>query len=139
MITRTFTLTTKEISQEQIWKLMSDVNGWAAWDDTIEYARLNGKFENNTFFELKPKGGPKVKIQLLDVRPDSYFKDVTFFPLAKMYDEHEYAVTEDSLKVTHTLTMKGVLAFLWYKIVGKNIADNFEKDIKAQIAHAKKL
>ena len=28
MITKTFSVTTKEINAEQIWKLMTDVNNW---------------------------------------------------------------------------------------------------------------
>lgn len=139
MITNTYSHTTKEITQEQIWKLISNVNNWKNWDKTIENAELHGEFKNGTFFTLRPKGGPNVKIQLVDVKPNSYFKDLTRFPLAKMYGEHFYENTPEGLKMTITMTISGFLAFLWNKIVMQDIVNHLAEDIKTQIHEAKKL
>ncbi len=138
-IVRTYTTTTKEISSGQIWQLMSNVNHWADWDQGLESTSLAGEFKAGNVIMLKPKGGPKVKVELLDVRPTSYFKDVTRFPLAQMYDEHWYEDTPEGLKITSTLTMRGPLAFLWNKIVMQKMADHIAEDIANQISEAKKL
>ncbi|EMS88616.1 hypothetical protein LEP1GSC074_4032 [Leptospira noguchii str. Hook] len=58
MISKNYTITTKEITQEQIWKLMSNVNEWKNWDKSVENAELHGDFKTGEFFTLKPKGGP---------------------------------------------------------------------------------
>lgn len=139
MITKTFSTITKEITAEQIWKLMTDVNGWKRWDTSVDYSELHGEFKAGIFFTLKPKGAPKIKVQLLEVRSPFYFKDVTNFLLAKMYDEHLYEDTSEGLKITSTLTMHGPLAFLWNKIVMKNIVGHLPEDIKLQISEAKKI
>jgi len=139
MIQKTFTLTTAEITQEQIWSVISDVNDWKTWDDGVEYAILLGKFESNSSFLLRPKGGPKIKIQLVEVKDKTYFKDMTSFPLAKMYGEHWYEETPQGLKITVRMTMTGVFSALWYQIVMKDIVAGLERDTKSLIAASKKV
>ena len=139
MIQKTFTLTTTEVSKDQIWKVISNVNQWSTWDGGVEFAELQGKFESNSSFLLRPKGGPKIKIQLVEVKDKTYFKDMTTFPLAKMYGEHWYEETPQGLKITVTMTISGVLSALWYRIVMKDIVANLEKDQKTLIEAAKKV
>lgn len=139
MWTRTYSITTNEITKEQIWKLFSDVNNWHTWDEGTEYAKLSGNFEQGNFFTLKPKGGPIVKVVLLKTVENKQFLDVTRFPLAKMYDEHLFEETTEGLKITNTITVKGLLSFLWVKLVAKNIVNSLPKDVENQIRAAKKL
>ena len=105
MWTRTNTIVTQEVTKEQIWKLFSDVNSWHTWDEGIEFAKLEGKFERGNHFILRPKGGPNVRIELLETVENKRFLDVTNFPLAKMYDEHLFEETPSGLKITHTITV----------------------------------
>jgi hypothetical protein len=118
---------------------MSDINNWAQWDEGVEAAEIHGSFAAGTFFTLKPKGGPKVKILIEEARPGTYFRDKTSFPLAKMYGEHWYENTPEGVKLTVTMTMKGLLAPLWNKIVMKHIVASLEEDLQTQINTAKKL
>lgn len=139
MWTKSHSIVTKEITREQIWKLFADVNNWHTWDEGIEYAQLTGKFEKGNHFKLRPKGGPDVKVELLETVENSMFLDVTRFPLAKMYDEHRFEETPEGLKITNTITVTGLLGFLWVKIVAKKIADALPEDMKHQIKAAGKL
>lgn len=139
MLTKSYTFITKEVTAEQIWKLMADVNNWKRWDSSVDFSELHGEFKMGTFFTLKPKGAPKVKIELVEVRPNSYFKDFTSFPFAKMYGEHSYESTPEGLKLTITMSISGPLAFLWNKIVMKDIVSHLPEDIRLQISEAKKL
>jgi len=91
-------------------KLFADVNNWHTWDDGIEYASLHGTFEKGNYLMLKPKGGPKVKVELLETVPGRNFLDVTLFPLAKMYDNHVFEETPEGLKITNTISVKGLLS-----------------------------
>ncbi|MBC6109990.1 SRPBCC family protein [Pedobacter fastidiosus] len=138
MIQKTFSVTTKEVNKEQIWKLMSNVNQWKNWDTSVEKSELKGNFETGSHFLFKPKGGPDINIKLIEVIPYAYFKDETVFPLAKMNGEHWYEETADGLKITITMTMRGVLSFLWNKIVMKGIVAQLESDILLQIKNAAK-
>jgi hypothetical protein len=56
-----------------------------------------------------------------------------------MCGEHWYEDVPGGVKITVTMTMKGMLATLWNKIVMKDIAAHFEEDVTSQIAASKKL
>lgn len=139
MWSKSHSVTTKSATKEQMWNLFADVNNWHTWDTGIEYAKLEGKFEKGNHFLLRPKGGPNVKVELLEVLENKRFLDVTNFPLAKMYDEHLFEETPDGLKIINTITVKGLLGFLWVKLVAKKIVDNLPIDVQEQIKAASKL
>ncbi|NIG54142.1 SRPBCC family protein [Chitinophaga sp. Cy-1792] len=139
MWTRSYTVTSSAITKEQLWHLYADVNSWPTWDDGLEATTLNGPFEAGNYFMLKPKGGPKVKVLLSEVKPYQRFTDITLFPLAKMYDEHIFEETPEGLRITNRLTVKGLLGFLWVKLVAKQLADSLPEDMNRKIAAASKL
>jgi hypothetical protein len=139
MWTRSHSTLTKEVTKEQMWKLFADVNNWHTWDEGIEFAKMDGKFEKGNFFTLRPKGGPDVKVELLETIENNMFLDVTKFPLAKMYDKHTFEETPLGLKITNTITVTGVLGFLWRKLVAQKIVDNLPADVQQQIKSAKQL
>jgi len=132
-------MTTKAATREQMWRLFADVNNWHTWDDGIEYAQMTGKFEQGNHFILKPRGGPKVKLTLVETIENRTFTDLTVFPLAKMYGHHIFEETDDGLKVTTTMSVKGPLAFLWSKLVAEKIAAHLPEEMIAQAEHAAKL
>ncbi|SDL25503.1 SRPBCC family protein [Siphonobacter aquaeclarae] len=137
MIQQTISVTTKEASAAQLWRLMAAVDQWADWDPTIESARLSGPFATGSRFKLRPKGGPAVTIRLEEVREGAYFRDCTRFPGARMYGEHWYEPVADGLKITVTMTMRGPLGFLWNRLVMKDIVANLPEDLKRQISNAR--
>lgn len=139
MWTRSHTIVTKDVTKEQMWQLFADVNNWQTWDQGIEYARMNGKFEKGNYFTLRPKGGPDVKIELYEIIQNKRFTDLTRFPLAKMYGDHELEETADGLKITTTMTVTGPLGFLWRKLVAQKIVDNLAADMQVQVKAASKL
>ena len=139
MWTKSHSIVTKDATKEQLWKLFANVNEWHTWDEGIEYAKLEGKFEKGNHFMLRPKGGPNVKVEFLETVENKMFLDVTKFPLAKMYDEHLFEETSQGLKITNTITVKGILSFLWVKIVAQKIADALPTDMQQQIKSASKL
>jgi hypothetical protein len=139
MWTKSHSFITDKVTKEQIWKLFEDVNQWHQWDTGIEYAKLNGKFEKGNYFTLKPKGGPEVKVELLETKPYEGFLDLTRFPLAKMYDNHSFENTPEGLKITNTISVSGILSFLWIKLVAKKIAESMPEDMIKQIDRASML
>ncbi|MFT4031417.1 MAG: SRPBCC family protein [Siphonobacter sp.] len=139
MWAKSYSVTTKDVTKEQMWLLLSDVDNWKNWDPSIEDSKLLGPFSVGSFFELKPKKGPRVKIELIEVVKNKKFTDLTRFPLAQMYGEHTYEDTRDGLKITVTMTVKGLLAFLWVKLVAKDIVAFLPQGINNQISNAKKI
>ena len=139
MWTKSHSIVTEEVTKEQMWKLFADVNNWHTWDEGIEFAKMEGKFEKGNFFTLRPKGGPNVKVELLETVENKSFLDVTKFPLAKMFDNHTFEETPQGLKITNTISVTGVLGFLWRKIVAQKIVDSLPNDMQTQIKSASKL
>lgn len=139
MWTKTYSITTKEATKEQLWKLFSNVNDWHHWDAGIEFAKMDSEFKKGNHFILKPKGGPKVKIELVETTKNKSFTDYTKFPLAKMYGIHAFEDTPEGLKVTTTMKVEGILSFLWIKLVAKGIVDALPVEMESQIKYASKL
>jgi len=135
---KSHSIVTKEVTKQQIWKLFADVNNWHTWDEGIEFAKLDGKFEKGNFFTLKPKGGPKVKIKLLETVANEKFVDCTTFPLAKMTGTHIFEETPNGLKITTTMQVDGILSFLWVKLVAKKIVNGLPNEMLVQVNTAKK-
>ncbi len=123
----------KGLDSEQIWKVWTDVNNWHKWQDDIEYAKLDGEFQEGNIFLFKPKGGPKIKIELTDVKQNSTFVDLTRFPLAKMYDSHQIIDHGDELEIKTTIRIEGPLSFLWRKIVAEDVANGMEEQTEKLI------
>lgn len=139
MWTKSHSIITRKATKEQLWKLFADVNNWHVWNTEIKYAKMEGKFEKGNHFILKPKKGPKVKIELIETIENKKFVDCTKFPLAEMHGEHIFEETPDGLKITTTMMVKGLLSFLWIKLVAQDIVNGLPTEMEKQIEIASKL
>lgn len=118
------------LSRAQLWAVWADVNQWHRWQDDIEYARLTGEFAVGQTLDFRPKGGPRIAIELVEVAPDQCFTDLTRFPGARMYGRHEFIDQPDGVEIRTTMRVEGPLGFLWRKIVAEGIV----KGLPAQTA-----
>ena len=139
MWTKSYSLLTREATKEQLWKLFADVNSWHEWDTEIEYAKMEGRFEKGNHFILKTRKGPKVTIELVETIENHIFVDLTRFPLAKMYGKHEFKDTPEGLLITTTMTVQGLLAFLWIRIVAQDIVKGLPLEMEKQVKLASAL
>jgi hypothetical protein len=139
MWTKSHSIITKEVSKEQMWKLMSNVDNWTSWDKSIELAKLNTPFETGGSFQFRPNGGPTMTIKIKTAIPNQQFTDLTNFPLAKMEGDHRFEDCAEGLKITTTMSVKGILSLLWIKLVASKIVASLPEDMQIQIEAAKKL
>ena len=136
---KTHTATVRDLRKDQIWQLWQDVNNWHAWDQELEYCRLESPFVAGSQFTLKPKGGPKVHLTLENVEPCRTFTDRVDFPLARMYSIHELQDTPHGLEVIHRIRVEGPLAFLWRKLVAEKVAAGLEEQTQSMIKRAREM
>jgi hypothetical protein len=139
MWTKSHSIITKEVTKEQMWVLFTDVNNWHTWNDEIKFAKLDGKFEAGNHYIIQPKSGPAVKVELLETIVNKHCLELGKFPLAKMYFDHLLEETEAGLKITSTITVKGLLSFLWVQLVVNKIAATMPAHVERQIKVASKL
>lgn len=137
MWSKTYSKKVKGLKAEQVWKVWTDLNQWHKWQSDIEYAKLEGEFKVGNKFLLKPKGGPKVNIEIIKVEPNRQFIDLTRFPGAKMYGSHEFVIHGDELEIKTTMSIEGPLSFIWRKIVAVDVANGMMEQTNNLIEKAK--
>jgi hypothetical protein len=117
-------------SPESIWAQWSDVTTWPVWDRGVEHVSLEGPFAVGTKGTLKPAGGPRAHFELTDVRPAEGFVDVTKLPLARMRFEHSAVREDGSTRVTHRVTITGLTAPIFSRVIGRGIAKGLPETVK---------
>ena len=127
MWTKSYSKIVENLDAAKVWTVWTDVDQWHTWQDDIEYAKLNGEFEKGGLIHFKPRGGPNIKLELAEVKPDSVFVDLTRFPLARMFDSHELIDHGGNLEIKSTIRIQGPLSFLWRKLVAENVANGLEQ------------
>lgn len=123
MWSKSYSKKVKGVTAAKLWKVWADVDRWHEWQRDLDYARLEGEFKAGSTFLLKPKGGPRVRIEVLKAEKDRGFTDLTRFPLARMFGSHEFEEKNGEVEMTTTIRIEGPLAFLWRKLVAQEIAD----------------
>ncbi|ECA3795346.1 polyketide cyclase [Salmonella enterica subsp. enterica] len=112
MWSKTYSKKVTGVQAENVWKVWTDINQWHMWQPDIEYAKLDGDFRVGNTFKLKPKSGPAVSIELIDVEAERQFTDLTRFPGARMYGSHELIPHGDELEIRTTMSIEGFLSFM---------------------------
>lgn len=128
---RTHKMTFPDLSKAEVFAAWADVERWSDWDVGLDYAHLEGPFQAGAKIKLKPKGGPVVAIEVLATDPERGFTDETRFLLARMVDAHDIRDTPEGLELTSTLSMRGLLAALWVRLVGAGVADSVPEQMRA--------
>ncbi|MCE9598779.1 MAG: polyketide cyclase [Spirochaetia bacterium] len=137
MWSKSYSKKVKSVKASQLWKIWSDINQWHTWQKDVDFARLDGNFIPGNFFILKPKGGPKVRIELLSVSENKEFTDLTRFPLARMYGAHQFIEVNGELEIKTTISIEGPLAFLWRKLVAEDVANSLPAQTESLIEKAR--
>lgn len=120
-------------SREAIWKLWADVENWNKWDHGLEYTTINGPFVSGTTGTLKPKGGPLVPIKLTHVTPLKSFYDEAKLPLTKIIMYHDITEKEGKRLVNHRIEMKGLLAFFFAFVIGRDMKKNLAAEMQNMV------
>lgn len=137
MWSKTYSKRVSGVTLEKVWQVWFDVNQWHTWQTDIEYARLEGEFKVGNNISMQLKEGPKVAFEIVSVAPGQEFTDVTRFPGARMFDSHELIDHGDEVEIRTTIRVKGILSFLWRKLVAENVASGMAAQTDALIEKAR--
>jgi len=128
--------TTTDVPAEKLYRAICDINNWNKWDEELEWTRLEGAPEVGAGFTLKPKGGPKVKLTIDQMRPYRQVDTAHLF-LGKLRNYHEYVQFGDTTTVRFKVETWGVLGFFWRKVIGENQIQDAAKQTQALINYAR--
>lgn len=121
-----------------IFNLWADVDHWADYDESIEWAKLTDTLEEGGKCTVKPKGGPKVKATISTIEQNQRFINVSHLLGAKLMFDHGLSQQNGQTIVAITVTINGPLSWLWAKILGKNQQTELEKSTANLIKKAEK-
>lgn len=79
------------------------------------------------------KNKKTVKIKIHEIVKDKKFVDLTVFPFAKMYGEHEIVEKNGALVLVYTIKISGLLSNLWKRLVAQKVADKLQDDMESFI------
>jgi uncharacterized protein YndB with AHSA1/START domain len=117
-------------SPAQVFKLWSDVTNWRRWDSEVEHSQLDGPFVVGSRGTLKPKGGPSTSFVLTAVERDVKFADRSFLPLATLDFTHTLRVEQGETVILRQVEMRGLLTFLFRRIIGSTIEKGLPGAVK---------
>ena len=137
MWSKSYSKKVKGLDVGRIWQVWTDINQWHTWQNDIEFAKLEGEFKVGNTFLLKPKGAPKVKIELIRVETNKVFTDLTKFPMARMVGTHEFLLQGDELEIKTTMSIEGGLSYLWRKLVAEDVAKGMQQQTENLIEKAR--
>ena len=110
------------IEPNQVWQIWSDMNKRPLWDIDTEWAELKGPFVKGAVFHMKPKGGPKITMEITECIPNKCFTDCYQFFLARLYGIHEMEKTNEGLRITTSIKVEGPLGWILRKLIGEKVA-----------------
>lgn len=105
----------------RVFALWADAAAWPRWDPDLEEASLDGAFARGSHGTLKPRGGPRTRIELVDVVEPESFTAVSRLPGCRMVFAHRVSPLPDGCRVTHAVRFEGPLAFVFRRLIGPSI------------------
>ena len=125
------------VSKEKIWQLWTDVENWKKWDDSVEYSKISGTFENGTHGILKPVNAPKSTFRLKDVVVNRSFTSQSKLPFCTIDFIHEIVDENNCVKITHCIKIHGALTFIFKNVIGKNAAKSLPNAVSKLVEMTK--
>jgi hypothetical protein len=112
-------------SQEQIWKIWTDVPNWHTWDTGLKSASLKDEFEEGVKGKLIPDEGPKSSFKISELEEGRSYTLKTRIPFGALIVRRFMEVKDDQTIFTHEVEFTG-----WLK---KAFAKRFGKRYKAML------
>lgn len=135
MWTTEYTLET-DVSAEALWRLLSDVDGWGAWNAGIETIALEGPLAVGATFRMKPPGEDELTSTVAELEPNRLLTDVTDLGELVVRVEHRLAPSAGGgTTLTYRVEVSGPAADAAGEEVGRAVSADFP-DVMAALASA---
>jgi hypothetical protein len=126
-------------TKEKIWSLWADVKNWPKWNVGIEYANINGNFEDGTWCSLKMINFPEslfILFVLKDCVPNKSFIGRYKLPLCTIDFGCKLIEENNKLGIKHEIKIYGPLTFIYKNSIGKTLAKNLPNSVKKLVSLA---
>ena len=126
-----------DLCPNDLWYPLTDIANWPSIDRQIEQIEIDGNAEVGKRFRLKPRGGPKLKLQVTRLEPPHTYADVCNLPLASMTTTHELRPTALGTQVHVRIEVAGLMSFFWGPFIGKKHASGLKAQTDRLIEFAR--
>jgi uncharacterized protein YndB with AHSA1/START domain len=128
------------VPRELIWKALADIDGWAAWDTSMEAIKLDGPFAVGSRVLMTPAGQDPIESTIVEITPGERYADETTFGGATLRFSHTLSTpTEGTTRIAHRLEITGPDADQLAPELGPMITEDFPEAMAALITHAATL
>ena len=132
------TVTRKTTAKPQIiWEFWANVEKRTRWDDSLEYAKIDGPFRSGMSGVVRLKGQPERRFEIVESVPYHRYTDRFFLPLGgKMDWVHTITEVEGGYEVTFDISVKGPTSFLLGPIMKHILSRELPPTVEKLIAIA---
>jgi hypothetical protein len=115
---------TTSASADAVWACYRDPATWAAWDDDVQGASIDGPFATGVTGSLRPAAGPPLRFLMERCDPGHGFDTLTLvphrrLPLVRIRFRHELTpLAGGGCEIMHRVEMAGPLAALFARLMG---------------------
>ncbi|WP_163507458.1 SRPBCC family protein [Fodinicola acaciae] len=114
-----------------IWRVVTDVANWPAWDPHEEAARLDGPFAAGTTGWSKPRGGPATDWTITEVVERRKWSSECPLPGGKLSGDNTFEQVGDKVLCRKTVHVRGPLTPLFRFYFGRKIRADMLKTFAA--------
>jgi hypothetical protein len=128
--------TTTEVPAGKLYDAIADISRWPEWDGDIESTMHDGATAPGSPFVLKPRGGPKVAMEIVEATAPTHFVDLARLPLGRMRTSHVLTPEAGGTRIDVKIDVWGPLGFVWDRVVARKQAAGAEGQTRAFLAYA---
>jgi uncharacterized protein YndB with AHSA1/START domain len=126
-------------SAEAVWRLWSDVSGWADWNADIEHIELSGPFAAGSTITMTPAGQDPVELRIAEaVEPKSFVDEADLGDVVVRTTHSVERVDDDRNRVTYRMEISGPAADSVGPELGPQISGDFPETLAALVERAER-
>ena len=127
-----------DLPAEAIWaRAYADAAAWPVWNPGISAAVLHGPLALGARARIRFRTGARMTFTVVEHDDGRLFTDEARLPLARMGHRHELEPAGDGTRLRNTIYVRGPLAWLWARVLGRRAAAALPASQEAIVALAR--
>jgi len=117
--------------------VLSDLDGWARWDTSMEEVKLDGPFAVGSRVRMTPTGQEPIESVITEIRENERYADETEFGGVVLRFSHTLTrLPHGGTRIVHRLEISGPAADKVGPELGPQIVEDFPEAMAALVAYA---
>jgi hypothetical protein len=108
--------------REAVFAVYQRTEGWPLWDDEVRAVDLPAGLVAGASGSLTPRKGPQARVKVTSVVKNGSFVVEAALPFCVMSFGHDLTDEGTSTRAVHSVSFTGPLAFIFRRLIGRDIA-----------------